>query len=76
MVRSIPYYVEGTFGVRRIDGEPAGAEHWGTYGGGGWLLSSERSRPTPLDLRRVSFIKPTPDLAVSAAMSVSNVWDS
>jgi hypothetical protein len=37
---------------------------------------SERSRPTPLDLRRVSAIKPTPNPAASAAMSVSNVWDS
>ena len=61
MVRSIPYHVEGPFGVRRIDGEPAGAEHWGTYGGGGWLLSSGWSHAAPVGVLTDSVIKPTFD---------------
>lgn len=37
---------------------------------------SVRSRPPPLGVRRVSAIKPTSSPAASAAVSVSNVWDS
>jgi len=66
MVRSIPYLVEGPFGVRRIDGEPAGAEHWGTYGGGGWLLRSGRGPSAPVGVLTVSVIKPTFGSATNA----------
>lgn len=40
------------------------------------LLRSVWSRPPPLGVRRVTAIKPTSGSAASAAVSVSNVWDS
>jgi hypothetical protein len=45
-------------------------------GGGECPLCSVRSRPRPLGVRRVSAIKLTFGPAGSAAVSVSNVWDS